>query len=72
MVWPLPEINASADFFKTENIKGSIFNNYDIGGYLIFNLFPNQKLFVDNRPEYILLIFLKKLIFQPKKMNPIG
>ncbi len=56
----LPEINASADFFKTENIKGPIFNNYDIGGYLIFNLFPNQKLFVDNRPEAYSTDFFKK------------
>ncbi len=41
----------SANFFKENNIKGPIFNNYDIGGYLIFNLFPDQRVFVDNRPE---------------------
>ncbi len=46
-----PRINASADFFKAERIKGPIFSNYDIGGYLIFNLYPEEKVFVDNRPE---------------------
>ena len=32
-------------------MQGPIFNNYDIGGYLIFHLFPQEKVFVDNRPE---------------------
>lgn len=43
--------SASADFFKKTDIKGPIFNNYDIGGFLIFHLFPQEKVFVDNRPE---------------------
>lgn len=43
--------NASADFFKANNLSGPIFNNYDIGGYLIFHLYPREKVFVDNRPE---------------------
>ena len=28
-----------------------MFNNYDIGGYLIYHLYPDTKVFVDNRPE---------------------
>lgn len=43
--------SASVDFIKENNIEGPIFNNYDIGGYLIFHLFPQEKVFVDNRPE---------------------
>lgn len=43
--------NASAEFFKENKLSGPIFNNYDIGGYLIFHLFPKEKVFVDNRPE---------------------
>jgi hypothetical protein len=43
--------NASAEFFKEQGIKGPIFNNYDIGGYLIYHLFPEEGVFVDNRPE---------------------
>lgn len=41
----------SAAFFKTNELQGPIFNNYDIGSYLIFGLFPAQRVFVDNRPE---------------------
>ena len=38
-------------FIKEHKIHGPYFNNYDIGGYLIFHLFPDEKVFVDNRPE---------------------
>lgn len=47
----LPGNNTAADFLKTESISGPIFNNYDIGGYLIYHLYPREKIFVDNRPE---------------------
>ena len=43
--------SAAADFLREHNIAGPYFNNYDIGGYLIFHLFPREKVFVDNRPE---------------------
>jgi len=43
--------NASAEFLIKENLKGPIFNNYDIGSYLIYHLYPKEKVFVDNRPE---------------------
>lgn len=48
-------LSAGADgagkFFLEQKITGPIFNNYDIGGYLIYYLFPKEKVFVDNRPE---------------------
>lgn len=47
----MPGIKKSADFFEENNLQGPIFNNYDAGGYLIFYLYPKQKVFVDNRPE---------------------
>jgi hypothetical protein len=46
-----PGAEQSAIFFKQQGLKGPIFNNYDIGGYLIYHLFPEEKVFVDNRPE---------------------
>jgi hypothetical protein len=46
-----PNVNVSADFMKQNNIKGPIFNNYDIGGYLIYHFYPEEPVFVDNRPE---------------------
>ncbi|MBI4359261.1 MAG: hypothetical protein HY577_01635 [Candidatus Nealsonbacteria bacterium] len=53
--------NASAaDFFQKQGLKGPIFNNYDIGGYLIFYLFPRERVFVDNRPEAYSAAFFQK------------
>jgi hypothetical protein len=48
----LKEANhAASQFFLSENLQGPIFNNFDVGGYLIYHLFPKHKVFVDNRPE---------------------
>ncbi len=38
-------------FIQKTGIHGPFFNNYDIGGFMIFYLFPKEKVFVDNRPE---------------------
>lgn len=56
----LEGINESAEFFKKEKIGSPIFNNYDIGGYLIFHLFPKERVFVDNRPEAYSIPFFQK------------
>ncbi len=45
------EVSASANFFINNHLSGPIFNDYDIGSFLIFKLFPREKVFVDNRPE---------------------
>ncbi len=61
-------VNQSIEFFKKNNLSGPIFNNYDIGSYLIFHLFPKEKVFVDNRPEaYPSLMF--KNIYIPLQEN---
>lgn len=41
----------AAEFFTAHGLRGPVFNNYDIGGYLIWHLFPQEKVFTDNRPE---------------------
>ncbi len=46
-----PGIQNAAHFFIQNDLHGPVFNNYDIGGYLAYNLFPQEKLFIDNRPE---------------------
>ncbi|MBI4063087.1 MAG: hypothetical protein HY401_02180 [Elusimicrobia bacterium] len=46
-----PGTQNAAGFFVRENIQGPVFNNYDIGGYLIYYLYPGRRVFVDNRPE---------------------
>jgi len=46
--------NAAQDgteFIKTNKIQGPMFNNFDIGSYLIWQLYPEYKVFVDGRPE---------------------
>ncbi len=51
----------SIEFLFEQKIQGPIFNNYDIGGYLIFYLFPKEKVFVDNRPEAYPVAFFTDL-----------
>ena len=63
-----PLNNSSAEFFKTQNIKGPIFNNYDIGSYLIYHFYPQEKVFVDNRPEAYPASFFKK-VYIPMQEN---
>ena len=47
----LPGGPGAIEFFQREHLHGPIFNNYDIGGLLILGLFPQERVFVDNRPE---------------------
>lgn len=54
-------IKPDQTIFDNLSIKGNIFNNYDIGGYLIYNLFPKHKVFVDNRPEAYTIDFLQNI-----------
>ena len=56
----IPDVQLSATFFKQNQIEGPIFNNYDIGGYLIYYLFPEHRVFVDNRPEAYSVAFFKE------------
>ena len=56
-----PGVNRSAEFFKRNHLEGPIFNNYDIGGYLIYHLFPQERVFVDNRPEAYSVSFFKDI-----------
>lgn len=60
--------NNAAKFIKNKNLEGPIFNNYDIGGYLIFNLWPERKAFVDNRPEAYPNDFFQK-VYIPMQEN---
>jgi hypothetical protein len=42
---------AAVDFIREEQLPGPMFNLYEWGGYLIWNLYPDRKVFVDGRPE---------------------
>ena len=41
----------AVDFMVKSNIKGPIFNSFNIGGYLIWRLYPEHKVFIDGRTE---------------------
>ena len=66
-----PGVQASAEFFKHNALKGPIFNNYDIGGYLIFYLFPRERVFVDNRPEAYTVSFFKDVYIPMQEKEEI-
>jgi hypothetical protein len=57
------------DFLQKNHIKGPIFNNFDIGSYLIFRLYPREKVFVDGRPEAYPAAFFQK-IYIPMQQDP--
>lgn len=50
------------------HITGNILNNYDVGSFLIYSLYPEYRVFVDNRPEAYSEDFFKK-IYIPLQEN---
>lgn len=50
-----------ADFFLENNLKGPIFNNFDIGSYLDYRLYPKEKVFIDGRPEAYPASFIQQV-----------
>jgi hypothetical protein len=39
------------DYFRQNEIKGNIFNSYNWGGYIIWNLYPGTKVYIDGRND---------------------
>jgi hypothetical protein len=60
-------LERAVNFVKENGIKGPMFNNFDIGGYLIWKL-PEEKVFVDNRPEAYSVKFFSE-IYKPMQEN---
>ncbi len=56
------------DFFVKNDLKGPIFNNFNIGSYLLYRLYPSEKVFVDERPEAYPLAFFSEVYF-PMQTN---
>lgn len=66
----IPDSSTKAvEFVKQNNIRGPIFNNFDIGSFLIWKLFPKEKVFVDGRPEAYSADFFEK-IYKPMQEDP--
>lgn len=51
----------AADFIVANHIDGNMFNSYQYGGYLIFRLYPSQKVFVYPRTDIYRDGFVQKL-----------
>ncbi|MFA5135779.1 MAG: hypothetical protein WC489_00115 [Patescibacteria group bacterium] len=51
----------AAEFVISKDLPRNIFNNFDIGGYAIYGLYPAYKVFVDNRPEAYPADFFKNI-----------
>lgn len=60
----------STEFFRSQALKGPIFNNYDLGSALTFWLYPSEKVFVDNRPEAYSNRFFTE-IYKPLQTDPL-
>jgi hypothetical protein len=45
--WKYP--SGAADFLLAHNVSGRLFNTYEWGGYLIWRLWPRQRVFIDGR-----------------------
>ena len=45
--WQLP--SGAADFISQHGLKDRMFNGYEIGGYLVWRLWPDQRDFIDPR-----------------------
>lgn len=51
---------SAGKFLQSIETKGPMFNNFDAGSYLIYYLYPKQKVFVDNRAEAYSADFLRR------------
>ncbi len=66
----MPGVSGAGEFLQNVPIQGPIFNNYDIGSYLDYYLFPNTRVFVDNRPEAYPKEFFTQL-YVPMQENDV-
>jgi hypothetical protein len=42
---------AAVDFIQKEGLTGRMFNRYEWGGYLVWRLYPQQRVFIDGRAD---------------------
>jgi len=49
----------ATEFIQREGIEGRMFNTYHYGGYLIYHLYPRQRVFIDGRADMYGDAFIK-------------
>ena len=52
----------SMNLIKGNGLEGQLFNSYNWGGYLIWNLYPTQKVYIDGRCDMYGADFLKHYV----------
>ena len=60
---------AGVVFLENNQIEGNVFNNFDVGSFLIWKRYPEHKVFVDGRPEAYSVNFFEK-IYKPMQEDP--
>lgn len=61
----------ATQFIKTQHLKGNMFNEYGYGGYLLYNLYPEQKVFIDGRTDIYLCCEMRDTLeIALKKFQP--
>ena len=55
-----PDGQKAVDFVQKNNLTGPILNSYNVGSFLIWQL-PNEKIFIDGRPEAYPADFIKNV-----------
>lgn len=75
--WRIKNIGLQANslralhFIQEQDITGPILNNYDNGGYLLYGLYPEEKVFVDNRPEAYPVAFFTEVYIPMQEQNTV-
>lgn len=54
-------VKGAMDFVISHKLEGPIFNNFDIGSYIIYRGYPEYQVFVDGRPEAYPAQFLQEV-----------
>jgi hypothetical protein len=52
----------AADFVASRHVTGRMFNEYSAGGYLLYRLYPGEKVFIDGRADMYGDDFLKEYL----------
>lgn len=60
---------SAMDFVVATNLPQPIYNNFDIGSYIIYRGYPRYRVFVDGRPESYPASFFQKT-YIPSQENP--
>jgi len=67
-----PAAEGAADYLKRNGIKGNVFNEYALGGYLAWRLHPEMKIFIYGRMAYpTLLTLYDEVVKQPRKTTSL-